>query len=85
MLPDVLTKLFRLQVSSLSRSLNDRLPGRVLARIEIEYQPVGLLQVAGPAAPGVKFGQFGDARLRPKNPFGMCEPDTGYAGVGPRF
>jgi hypothetical protein len=149
-------------VTQLSRRLNDRLPGRVLARIEIEYQPVGLLQVAGPAAPGVKFGHarlheahepretidrqhrlllagpdalhditqarpgmhgekalgagaggasqqtqdpssdmwknpggnsgvkirqslFGDARLRPKNPFGMCEPDTGYAGVGPRF
>ena len=36
---------------------------------------------------GVKIRQslFGDARLRPKNPFGMCEPDTGYAGVGPRF
>jgi hypothetical protein len=29
-------------VTQLSRRLNDRLPGRVLARIEIEYQPVGL-------------------------------------------
>jgi hypothetical protein len=36
---------------------------------------------------GVEIRQclFGDAQLRPKNPFGMCEPDTGYVGVGPRF
>jgi hypothetical protein len=32
---------------------------------------------------GVKIRQslFGDARLRPKNPFGMCEPDPGYVPV----
>ena len=149
-------------VTQLSCPLNDRLPGRILARIEIEYQPVGLLQMVGPTAPGVNFDDaglhethqphetidrqhrllladpdalhdiaqtqpgmlgekalgagaggasqqtqdpsadmwkdpvgnigvkirqslFGNARLRPKNPIGMCEPDTGYLGGGPRF
>jgi hypothetical protein len=34
---------------------------------------------------GVKIRQpFGDARLRPKNPFWMCEPDRGYVSGGPR-
>jgi hypothetical protein len=36
---------------------------------------------------GVKICQslFGDARLRPENPFGMRELDAGYVGVGPRY
>jgi hypothetical protein len=39
--------------------LASRRPERVLARIEIKYQSVGLLQMLGPIAPGVNFDDSG--------------------------
>jgi hypothetical protein len=39
--------------------LASRRPERVLARIEIKYQSVGLLQMLGPTAPGVNFDDSG--------------------------